>query len=285
MKMIKNQLKTFVLLSVLTALLLFVGNLLGGYNGLVIAFAFAIIFNVGSYFFSHKLVLMMYKAREAKKEDYPDLHAIVEEISHLAKIPKPKVYIVPSSSPNAFATGRNPKHAVVAATEGILKLLTKDELRGVMAHEIGHVKNRDILIQTIAATIAGVISYVASMARWAAIFGGFGGRDNNNNGNIVSFIVLAIITPIIALLIQLAISRSREYLADHTGAKLIHNPLALASALEKLDKGIHHNPLKFGNEATSSLFIANPFKGHHMWNLLSTHPPMKERVKRLRKMV
>ena len=279
-----NQIKTLVLLLALTVVLLMVGQLLGGYQGLTIAFIFVLVMNVGSYFFSHKLVLMMYHAKEAKESEYPELHAMVREVAHLAKIPKPKVYIIPTESPNAFATGRNPKNAVVACTHGIMRLLHKDELKGVIAHEIAHIKNRDILIQTIAATIAGVISYVAMMARWAAIFGGFGGRDDGDSGGILGFLALAILAPLIAVIIQLAISRSREYLADETGAKTIHNPLALASALEKLEKGISHNPLKFGNTTTSSLFIANPFRGRALLTLFSTHPPMEERIKRLRKM-
>ncbi|MFC1741868.1 zinc metalloprotease HtpX [Nanoarchaeota archaeon] len=275
--------KTFVLLIALTAVLLFVGQLVGGASGLTIAFIIVMIMNVGSYFFSHKLVLFMYKAKEAKQSEYPELHSMVKEVSHLARIPKPKVYIIPSDSPNAFATGRNPKNAVVACTNGIMHLLTKDELKGVIAHEIAHIKNRDILIQTIATTIAGVISYTAMMARWAAIFGGFGG-DRDNDGGILGFLVLAILAPIIALIIQLAISRSREYLADETGARTIHNPHALASALEKLEHGIKRNPLRFGNKTTSSLFIANPFSARGMFALFSTHPPMKKRIAKLNSM-
>jgi heat shock protein HtpX len=279
-----NQIKTFILILALTAVLLFVGQLVGGMSGLTIAIVIALVINVGSYFFSHKIVLAMYKAKEAKESEYPDLHAMVREVAHLAKIPKPKVYIIPTESPNAFATGRNPKNAVVACTHGIMRLLHKDELKGVIAHEIAHIKNRDILIQTIAATIAGVISYVAMMARWAAIFGGFGGDRDGDGGGILGFLVLAILAPIIAVIIQLAISRSREYLADETGARTIHNPLALAAALEKLEKGINHNPMRMGNDTTSSLFIANPFRGRALMALFSTHPPMKERVKRLRNM-
>ncbi len=283
MSAISNQLKTLVLLLALTAVLLGVGVLVGGAQGLTIAFIIVLIMNGVSYFFSHKIVLFMYKAKEVKEKDYPELYKTVREVAHLAKIPMPKVYIVPSESPNAFATGRNPKNAVVACTHGIMRLLTNDELKGVIAHEVAHIKNRDILIQTITATIAGTISYVAMMARWAAIFGGFGNRDGDNGG-IIGWLVLAILAPIIALIIQLAISRSREYLADETGAKTIHNPLALANALEKLDHGISRNPLKFGNNTTSNLFIANPFNSHGLFALFSTHPPMKERIRRLRKM-
>ncbi len=190
---------------------------------------------------------------------------------------------MPSAQPNAFATGRNPKHAVVACTQGILNLLNKEELKGVLAHEISHVKNRDILVTTIAATVAGVISYVAFMARWAALFGGFGGRDRNS-GNILGLLFLAIVTPIVALILQLAISRAREYLADSTGAAIIKNPKALADALQKLDEGVKHNPMRFGTPATGSLFILNPFSAKGFVTLFSTHPPLRMRIERLNKM-
>ncbi|HII72264.1 TPA: zinc metalloprotease HtpX [Candidatus Woesearchaeota archaeon] len=239
--------------------------------------------NVGSYFFSHKLVLMMYRARPASKTQYPHLHKIIAEVAHKAGIPKPKVYIIPSESPNAFATGRNPKNGVVACTEGIMQLLSERELKGVIAHEMAHIKNRDILIQTVAATIAGVISYVAMMARWGAMFGGFGGDDRDGE-NIIGLLALAILTPIIALIIQLAISRSREYLADERGAQFIGDPKSLASALHKLETGTKHVPLRFGNKTTSSLFIANPFSSSGLFALFSTHPPMKERIARLNRM-
>ena len=281
-KMIFNQIKTVLLLGALTGLLLVVGSLIGGRMGLAIGLVIALVMNFGSYFFSHKIVLMMYKAKPASKSKYPELHKMVSEVAHKAGIPKPKVYVVPSSSPNAFATGRNPKNGVVACTEGIMHLLTHEELKGVIAHEMAHIKNRDILIQTIAATIAGVISYIAMMARWGAMFGGFGGdRDGEN---IFGMLALAILTPIIAIIIQLAISRSREYLADETGASFIHNPKALASALHKLETGIKHDPLRFGNKTTSSLFIANPFSAKGLFALFSTHPPMKERIRRLNRM-
>ena len=281
--MMQNQLKTVILLGLLTALLLWVGDLVGGMSGLTIAFIFAILMNFGAYWFSDKIVLAMYKAKEIKESDNPRLFKIVHEVAHLAKIPMPKVYIMPSDNANAFATGRNPKHAAVAATKGILELLNDDELKGVMAHEMAHVKNRDILISSVAATIAGVISYVAFMARWAAIFGGFGGRDRGG-GNILSLIVLAIITPLIATIIQLAISRSREYLADESAAKITHTPLALASALEKLTLATKQNPLRFGNKAAASLFIVNPLSAKGFINLFSTHPSVESRVKRLRSM-
>jgi len=280
--MIKNQIKTVILLATLTALLLGAGQLLGGRQGLFIGLAFAVVMNFGSYWFSDKIVLAMYRAREIKEADNPELYKTVKEVSQLANLPMPKVYIVPTNNPNAFATGRNPKHSAVAVTNGIMGLLSKDELKGVFAHELAHIKNRDTLIQTVAATIAGVISYLAFFARFAAIFGG-GSRDRDSGG-VFELLALAIITPIIATIIQLAISRSREFLADETGAKTIHNPTALADALQKLHIGVKHNPLRFGNTSTSSLFIVNPFSARGLVNLLSTHPPMEERIKRLKNM-
>ena len=275
-----NQGKTVMLLALLTALMLGAGQLLGGRTGLTIAIMFALIMNFGSFWFSHKIVLAMYRAKPADKKEYKGLHDIVEEVSKEAGIPKPAVYIIPSEAANAFATGRNPKNAVVACTVGIMKLLSKEELKGVIAHEVSHVKNRDMLVTTIAATIAGVISYLAMMAQFAAIFGGGRGRDR---GNMFSLIALAIITPIIAAIIQLAISRSREYLADSSGAKALKNGEPLARALEKLESSATSNPLRFGSRATSSLFIVNPFRGG-IAGLFSTHPPIAERAKRLRSM-
>jgi heat shock protein HtpX len=281
--MIKNQIKTVILLGLLTGLLLGAGQLLGGRQGLFIGLVFAIAMNFGAYWFSDKIVLMMYKAKEVNENQEPELYSLVKEVSHLASLPFPKIYIIPTENPNAFATGRNPKHAAVAVTSGIMKLLNKDELKGVLAHEMAHVKNRDILVSTIAATIAGVISYLAFIARWGAMFGGFGGRDRDG-GNMIELLALAIITPLVATILRLAISRSREYLADETGAKTIHNPYALASALEKLDNGAKRNPLRFGNPSTSNLFIVNPFSAKGLIRLFSTHPPMEERIKRLRSM-
>ncbi len=262
--------------------MLLAGNILGGRGGLTIALAFAGLMNFGAYFFSDKIVLAMYRAQEAKKSEHPELHKMVEEISHKAGVPKPKIYVIPTATPNAFATGRNPKHATVACTTGIMQLLNHDELKGVLAHEIAHVKNRDILITTVAATIAGVISYLAQMAQFAAIFGG--GRDREGGNNIAGMLVLAIITPIIAMIIQMAISRSREYHADATGAKFLKNSEGLASALKKIEMGVKHNPMGFGHPATSSLFILNPFSAGGMVKLLSTHPATSERIKRLNEM-
>jgi heat shock protein HtpX len=279
--MIKNQIKTVLLLGILTGLLLGVGQLIGGSGGLLIGFILAIIMNFFSYWFSDKIVLMMYRAQPIPEKDNKELFNLVKEVAKSAELPMPKLYLIPTSNPNAFATGRNPKHAAVAVTEGILRLLSKEELKGVIAHEMAHVKNRDILISTVAATIAGVISYLAYMARFASIFGG--GRDRDS-GNMFQLLALTIITPLIAMIIQLAISRSREYLADETGAKTIKDPKALANALEKLEQGVKHNPMQFGNPSTSSLFILNPFSAKGMMALLSTHPSTEERVKRLRSM-
>jgi len=276
--MIANQFKTVILLGLLTALLLWVGQLLGGPQGLIIGLIFALVMNFGSYWFSDKIVLKMYRAKEIKEKDDPTLFSMVHQVAQLANLPMPKVYILPTMSANAFATGRNPKHSAVAFSEGILRLLSKDELKGVIAHELSHIKNRDTLIQTIAATIAGVISFVAFMARWGAIFGGY--RDRNNN--LVELLVLAIVTPLIAVLLQMAISRSREYLADASAAKTLHSGLGLASALEKLEAGVKHKPIEFGSQSTASLFIVNPFRKNFLSNFFSTHPPMKERIRRLK---
>lgn len=278
-----NQIKTILLLGTLTGLLLGIGQFFGGTQGLTVALIFVGLMNLSTYWFSDKFVLMMYKAHEAKKTEHVELHHIVEEVAEKAGIPKPKLYIIPSIQANAFATGRNPKNAVVACTQGIMKLLTKDELKGVIAHEIAHIKNRDILITTIAATIAGVISYLAQMAQFAAIFGG-NRNDREGQGNAISLLMLAILTPIIATVLQLAISRSREYLADETGARTIKNPKALAKALEKLAYGAQHHTMEFGNHATSSMFIVNPFTAQGLFALFSTHPPMDERIKRLNEM-
>ena len=278
---IKNQFKTVVLLGALTGLLLWIGSF-WGQNGLMFALIFSVIMNFGSYWFSDKLVLAIYRAKPVSEKEKPELYKIVKEVSGLAKIPMPKVYIVNKATPNAFATGRNYKHAAVACTQGILDLLSYDELKGVIAHEIAHIKNRDTLIQTVAATIAGVISYIAFMARWGAMFGGFG-RDRDG-GNMLELLVLAILTPILAMIIQLAISRSREYLADESAAKTLNNGLGLASALEKLESGVKNNPLRrmSTTQTTAHLFIVNPFRGSGFIKLFMTHPPIKERVKRLR---
>ena len=275
-----NQLKTTLLLGSLTGVIILIGRYFGGSSGMVIAFIFALLMNVGSYWFSDKIVLKLYKSRQLSSQEYPELYSLVSRLSQSASLPMPKIYLIPSESPNAFATGRNSQHAVIAVTQGILRLLNSSELEGVLAHEIAHIKDRDILISSIAATLAGVIMMIASMARWAAIFGGFGGSDDDDGG-ILGFVVLAFLAPLAALIIQLAISRSREYLADSTGARIAGNPLGLASALEKLDSASKKIPIK-ANPATSHLFIVNPLSGKFLMSLFSTHPPTAERIVRLR---
>lgn len=274
-----NYFKTTLLLAGLTALLMIFGNLLGGHNGMFIALVLAGVMNFASYWFSDKIVLSMYRAKPVEEKDAPSLYRIVGRLSERSGMPMPKVYIIPEESPNAFATGRSPNHAAVAATAGILRLLNEQELEGVMAHELMHVKNRDTLISTIAATFAGAISYLANMAQWAAMFGGRG-DDDDNRGNIIGTIVIAIVAPIAAMLIQMAISRSREYAADHGAGELCGKPLALADALMKLQSGASRIPLTTGTPATSSLFIVNPFHGG-IAGLFSTHPPMEKRIEKL----
>ncbi|HLF54524.1 MAG TPA: zinc metalloprotease HtpX [Candidatus Nanoarchaeia archaeon] len=274
-----NQIKTIILLGLLSGLVLSIGYMIGGNNGIVIALILAIIMNFGMYFWSHKLVLAMYRAKPATKKEYPHLHKMVEDIAHKIGIPKPTLYIVPTETPNAFATGPSPKKAVVACTEGILKLLNDNELKGVLAHELSHVKNRDMLVTTIAATLAAVISTVARIALWTGVSG-----DRDRGIHPIAFIFLIIVTPIAALLIQLAISRSREYLADETGAKTIKDSHSLANALSKLENGCKAKPLHMGNPTTSSLFIVNPFTARGLVALFSTHPSTKDRIERLSKM-
>ncbi len=278
-----NQLKTAALLGALTALLVIFGSQLGGQGGMMIAFVFALGLNAFSYWFSDKLVLRMYKAREVTEAQEPGLFAMLHRLTASAGIPMPKVYIIPDQSANAFATGRNPEHAAVAVTQGILQLLSREELEGVLAHELAHVKNRDILIGTVAAVIAGVITYIAQMAQWAAIFGGFSRDDDDEGGGMLGTLLLAFLAPIAALLVQMAISRSREYLADETGARLAGSPSGLAGALEKLEAASGRRPLK-ANPATENMFIVKPFTGGGMMKLFSTHPPTQERVRRLREL-
>jgi heat shock protein HtpX len=276
-----NIFKTAMLMVLLTLLLVFGGAALGGKSGMTFAVLIAFFMNFITYFFSDKIVLKMYKAREVSEAEAPVLHRIVRRLSQKAGMPMPKVYIIPDMSPNAFATGRNPEHAAVAATEGIMQLLTEDELSGVMAHELAHVRHRDILISTVAATVAGAISYLAQMAQWAMIFGGR--RDDDEGGSPIASIVMMIVLPIAAMLIQMAISRSREYAADEGGARLNGNPLALANALRKLQKGSQMIPMH-ATPATSHMMIVNPFSGGMMMKLFSTHPPVEERIARLESM-
>src|SRR5204862_238378 len=256
-----------------------------GQQGMIMAFAFASVMNVISYWFSDKIVLRMYNAREVTESEAPVLYVITLDLAQRMNMPMPRVYIIPSEALNAFATGRNPNHAAVAATEGILRLLTREELMGVMAHELGHVTNRDILIGTVAATIAGAISMLASMARWAMIFGGGGDRRDRNGGSggAIASIAMIILAPIAAALIQMAISRSREYQADATGARICGNPMALASALKKLEVGAQRMPLN-AYPATAHMFTVNPLRGGGLMSLFSTHPPMEKRIERLEHM-
>ncbi len=277
-----NAAKTAALMTGLTVLLVLAGGALGGQGGMIIAFVFAAGMNVFSYWFSDKLVLRMYKAKEVSEGDAPVLYGVVRDLVQRADMPMPKIYLIPSDAPNAFATGRNPNHAAVAATSGMLRMLNREELAGVMAHELAHVRNRDILIGTVAATIAGAISLLATMAQWAMIFGG-GRRDDDDGGGIIGLIAMMILAPFAAILIQMAISRSREYQADATGARLCGNPIWLASALKKLDTASKRVPMD-ASPATAHMFIVNPLRGGGVAKLFSTHPPMDERVARLEKM-
>ena len=277
-----NFLKTTVLLAVLTAILIFAGDALGGRGGATMALVFAGIMNFGAYWFSDKIVLMMYRAKAVTEAEEPVLYSITRDLTMKAGLPMPKVYIMENDTPNAFATGRNPSHAAVAATSGILRLLTREELSGVIGHELAHIQNRDILISTISATIAGAISYLAHMAQWAAMFGN--SRNDERGGNPIALIAMMIITPLAAMIIQMAISRSREYGADEGGAKITGNPLSLANALRKLEYGNKRIPMAVPSEATAHMFIVSPLSGGSFLKLFSTHPPIEERIKRLEAM-
>lgn len=277
-----SQLKTLFLLALLSGIIIAIGGLIGGRGGIMIAFAIAMIMNVGSYWFSDSIVLKMYRARELAYDEAPMLHDMVEELSRNAGIPKPRVCVVPEQAPNAFATGRNPQNAVVAVTEGILQILNPNELRGVLAHEIAHVAHRDILIQTIAAVMASTITMLANMLQFAAIFGG--GRDGEERTNPLMAIVLAIVAPMAAMLIQMAISRSREYLADASGASYCREPMALASALAKLQAAATRVPMQNGNPATAEMFIVSPLFPSSVAKLFSTHPSTEDRIARLQQL-
>jgi len=274
-----NTLKTTFLLAVLTILFVLVGKAIGGQSGMVIAFGLAIVMNVGSYWFSDKIVLRMYRAREVTEAEAPQLHGTVRRLATAAGVPMPKVCIIPEESPNAFATGRNPAHAAVAVTEGIVRILSPDELEGVLAHEMAHVKNRDILIGTVAATLAGAIMMLANMAKFAAIFGG-GSRDDREGGGGLELLVMAILAPLGAMLVQMAVSRSREYLADETGARFCGRPEALARALEKISGWSRQVPMD-ASPATAHMFILSPLSGGGLMSLFSTHPPVEKRIERL----
>src|SRR6266498_1557551 len=274
-----NTFKTAFLLTALTLLLMFIGRIFGGQNGMLLALIIAAVFNFVSYFFSDKIALAMYRAQPVTREELPRVYQVVERLTQRVGIPMPKIYVIPSESPNAFATGRNPSHASVAVTQGILNLLNDEELEGVLAHELGHVRNRDILISSIAATIAGAITYLADIARWGMIFGGYE-RDRDSRGGGISALFMVILAPIAAMLIQLAVSRSREYQADESGAHFTGNPYALASALAKLDTYSKRVPMQ-ATPSTAHLFIIAPFLGQSLMSLFSTHPPIAKRIERL----
>ena len=279
-----NYFKTGVLLLALMLLLVWIGSMFGGRQGAAIAFIFALLLNFGSYWFSDKIVLAMYKAKEVTKFEAPELYEIVEELIIDAALPMPKVCVIPINVPNAFATGRDPQHAAVCVTQGILNTLNSDELKGVLAHELAHIKNRDTLIMTVAASVAGAVMMLAYMARWAAIFGGVGGRNSRGSGgNIMGLIAISILAPVAAMVVQLAISRTREYAADKSGAGFAHSPFGLASALKKLENAARRHPTQTSPN-TAHLFIVNPLRGNFLATLFSTHPPMAERIKRLNSM-
>lgn len=279
-----SQIKTMLLLALLSGIIIILGGLIGGRSGVIIAFGLALMMNVGSYWYSDKIVLSMYNARELTPDEAPFLHQIVEDLARNAGVPKPRICSIPEEAPNAFATGRDPEHAVVAVTEGIMRMLSPEELRGVVAHEMGHIVNRDILIQTIAGVMASAIVTLANIFQFSAIFGG--NREGEGGGNMLGGIVLALLAPMAAGLIQMAISRSREFLADETGARLCGEPLALAGALYKLGQASGQFPMRSGNPSTAEMFIVAPLFGRDggVAKLFSTHPPLEERIARLRYM-
>ena len=278
----KNTLKTFILLAGMTALLMAIGSAIGGRNGLMIALVFAGLMNFVGYWFSDKIALSMSGAQQVSESEAPDLHRMVRELCRRAELPMPRLYVIPSATPNAFATGRNPEHSAVAVTSGIMNILSRDELEGVVAHELSHIKNRDILISSVAAMIAGAISQLAHMAQWAMMFGGMSrDRDEDSGGGgLLGGLAMMIVGPIAAMLIQMAISRSREFQADATGAEICGRPLSLANALLKLENGNHRFPMDV-NPAQAQMYIVNPLTAGGIAKLFSTHPPMAERVKRL----
>ena len=281
-----NRVKTAMLLATLTALLLWAGQALAGQTGFMMALLFAGVMNIGAYWFSDKIVLRMYGAQQVTDREAPELVAMVRTLAGRADLPMPKVYVIPEEAPNAFATGRSPHHGAVAVTEGIVRLLTRDELAGVIAHELGHIKNRDTLIMAVAATIAGAVSMLASLAHWGAIFGGGRSSDSDDRGSSHPLAAIAgiLIAPLAAMLIQMAISRSREYLADEGAARLTRKPWALAGALEKLELAAQQIPLASASQASAHMYIVNPLAGVSFASLFSTHPPTEERIARLRAM-
>lgn len=278
-----NYFRTGILLLILTLLFVWIGGMIGGRQGAIFAFIIAFVMNIGSYWYSDRIVLAMYRARPAPESEYPQLYRIVRNIAGQNNLPVPKIYVIPNPSPNAFATGRNPSNAAVCVTEGIMGVLEYEELKGVIAHELAHVRNRDILIMSITATIAGAIMMLAHMARWAAIFG-YGGRGRDRDGNPLAILAIAILAPIAAMIIQLAISRSREYAADRTGARMANSPMGLANALRKLDEYSRFRRME-ASAHTAHMFIVNPLRGDLLATLFSTHPPIQERIKRLEQMI
>lgn len=277
-----NTFKTVFLMTLIMVLLMLVGSLLGGEQGIIMAFIFSLIMNFGAYWFSDKVVLMMYRAKEVTEAEAPHLYSLVARIASQAQLPMPRVYIIPGDTPNAFATGRNPEHAAVAVTEGITKLLSNDELESVLAHEFAHIKHRDILTGTIVATMVGTITFFARMAGWSMMFAG-GGRDRRDSNGVAELLLL-ILAPIAAVMIQLAISRSREFAADEGGARISGRPLSLASALQKLERGVERLPMSNASPASAHMFIVNPLRGGGVFKLFSTHPPVSERIERLQKL-
>jgi len=275
-----NSVRTVILLGALTALLILIGGHFGGQNGMILALIVAGAMNLGSYWFSDRVVLALYRAKPIEERDAPELYGIVRQLAQRAGLPMPKVALIPQETPNAFATGRDPQHAVVAVTQGLLRLMDRQELTGVLAHEMGHVRNRDMLVGSIAATLAGAVMVLANMARWAAIFGVGSRGDDDDGGGMIGLLATAILAPIAALLIQMAVSRSREYKADATGARLAGSPAGLASALRKLGQANQRRPMA-AQPATAHLFIVNPLSGRSLAGLFSTHPPLGERIRRL----
>lgn len=276
-----NKIRTTILLAVMTALIIWIGQFFGGQQGMIIALLIAAGMNFFSYWFSDKIVLKMYRAKEVSPQQAPEVYEMVESLAGNAGLPMPKLCVIPKDAPNAFATGRNPEHAVVAVTQGLLNIMDRDEVMGVLAHELAHVKNRDILIGSIAATMAGAIMVLASMARWTAIFGGGSASDDEGGGGTIGLIAMSLLAPFAAMIIQMAISRSREYLADTTGAGFAGDPEGLARALEKLGKYSKRIPMN-ANPSTAHMFIVNPLSGRSLMSLFSTHPPLEERIARLR---
>jgi heat shock protein HtpX len=278
-----NTAKTVLLMTLMMVIFLLVGQLLGGTQGMMLALVLSVALNFITYWFSDKIVLAMYRARQVSESDEPRLYAILRSLTTQAQLPMPKVFIIPNETPNAFATGRNPNHASVAVTQGILKLLSEDELEGVLGHELAHVKHRDILTGTIVATMVGTITFLARMAGWSMFFFG-GSRSGDRDSNALGELFLIIVAPLAAVLIQLAISRSREYAADEGGSSISHKPLSLANALRKLERGAERNPMSQASPASAHLFIVNPLRGGGILSLFSTHPPIEARIERLEKL-